>query len=141
MVVLDTDHLSLLERADREEGGRVRARLQQVPPEDRATTIVNFEEQMRGWMAVLARARTLAKEVEAYRRLRRQLANYSGLVILEFDERAAIEFQRLQKARLRIGTMDLKIAAIVLTQGATLLSRNRSDFSQVPGLKAEDWTV
>jgi tRNA(fMet)-specific endonuclease VapC len=141
MVVLDTDHLSLLERADSEEGGRIRARLQQVPPEERATTIVNFEEQMRGWMAVLARARTLAQEVEVYRRLRQQLANYTGLVVLEFDERAATEYQRLRNARLRVGTMDLKIAAIVLAQGATLLSRNLSDFGRIPGLTVEDWTV
>ena len=37
--------------------------------------------------------------------------------------------------------MDLKIAAIVLANGATLLSRNLSDFRKVPGLKVEDWTL
>ncbi len=31
--------------------------------------------------------------------------------------------------------MDLKIAAIVLTHDATLLSKNLSDFGKVPGLK------
>jgi tRNA(fMet)-specific endonuclease VapC len=36
--------------------------------------------------------------------------------------------------------MDLKIASIVLAQGATLLSRNLSDFGQTKDLKAEDWT-
>ena len=43
--------------------------------------------------------------------------------------------------RVRIGTMDLKIAAIVLAHDATLLSRNLSDFRKVPGLKVEDWTL
>jgi tRNA(fMet)-specific endonuclease VapC len=49
-------------------------------------------------------------------------------------------FQRLRRSRLRIGTMDLKIAAIVLARDATLLSRNLSDFSQIPDLHVEDWT-
>jgi tRNA(fMet)-specific endonuclease VapC len=37
--------------------------------------------------------------------------------------------------------MDLKIATIVLTRDATLLSRNLSDFGKVPGLRIADWTL
>jgi tRNA(fMet)-specific endonuclease VapC len=37
--------------------------------------------------------------------------------------------------------MDLKIAAIALAHKATLLSRNLRDFSRVPDLKVEDWSV
>ena len=51
------------------------------------------------------------------------------------------EFQRHRRARIRIGTMDLKIDAIALATGATLLSRNRADFEKVPGLTVEDWTA
>jgi len=36
--------------------------------------------------------------------------------------------------------MDLKIAAIVLANGATLLTRNLADFSGIRGLAVEDWT-
>jgi len=34
--------------------------------------------------------------------------------------------------------MDLKIAAICLARGATLLTRNLSHFNKVPGWRAED---
>jgi tRNA(fMet)-specific endonuclease VapC len=61
--------------------------------------------------------------------------------VLEFDEAAATEFERLQHLRLRIGTMDLKIAAIALAHNATVLPRNLKDLSRVPGLRVEDWTL
>jgi predicted nucleic acid-binding protein len=51
------------------------------------------------------------------------------------------EFQRLCVRRVRIGTMDLKIAAIALANDATLLSRNLPDFAKVPGLRVEDWSA
>jgi tRNA(fMet)-specific endonuclease VapC len=140
MVVLDTDHLSLLEWKSSAQTQRLQARLDQIPAEETATTILSFEEQMRGWMTYLAQARSLTEQVEAYRRLGRQLANYCDILILEFDERAAAEFQRLKRSRLRLGTMDMKIAAVVLTHDATLLTRNQKDFSKVPGLKIADWT-
>ena len=60
---------------------------------------------------------------------------------LLFDEKAVAEFQRLWITRLRIGTMDLKIAAIALANDATLVTRNRIDFEKVPGLRIEDWSV
>jgi tRNA(fMet)-specific endonuclease VapC len=139
MFVLDTDHVSLLERAGSVEANRLRRRLEQVPVEERATTIVSFEEQTRGWMSYLAKARSLAQQIEAYRRLKRQLDSYCAMMVLDFDETAASEFQRLFKLRLRIGTMDLKIAAIALARHATLLTRNQRDFRNVPGLASEDW--
>jgi predicted nucleic acid-binding protein len=37
--------------------------------------------------------------------------------------------------------MDLRIAAIILTHDATLLTKSLSDFRQVPGLKTADWTL
>jgi tRNA(fMet)-specific endonuclease VapC len=61
--------------------------------------------------------------------------------VLEFDDQAAMEFQRLRKLVAQVGTMDLKIAAIVLTQGAKLLSRNLVDFRKIPNLDVEDWTT
>jgi tRNA(fMet)-specific endonuclease VapC len=141
MVVLDTDHMSALEWGSGAAGQRLIARLDKLSEGEAATTIITFEEQLRGWLSVLSRSRSLNQQVGAYRRLKRLLDNYLKIAVLEFDAKAAAEFQRLRQLRLRIGTMDLKIAAIALVHEATLLSRNLSDFSRVPGLKVEDWTT
>lgn len=45
----------------------------------------------------------------------------------------------LRGQRLRLGTMDLKIAATALVHDALLLSANRRDFERVPGLRVENW--
>jgi tRNA(fMet)-specific endonuclease VapC len=141
MVLLDTDHLSILAWQDSSASASLRARLAKHPPEELGTTIISFEEQMRGWMAFLAKARKMNDQIEAYRRLSQHLELFRAIpLITEFDEHAAIEFQRLKKEHPRIGTMDLKIAAIVLVRRAVLLSRNARDFRQIPGLTVEDWT-
>ena len=76
-----------------------------------------------------------------FRRLAKQLDSYCRIPVLEFDSRAAVEFQRLRKSHRGTGTMDLRIAAIVITNGATLLSRNLSDFQKIARLQVEDWTA
>jgi tRNA(fMet)-specific endonuclease VapC len=131
MYILDTDQLSLLGRADSPEAQRLRFRLAGLKPEERITTIITFEEQMRGWMSHLAQARSLARQVEAYRRLKEFLDRYLKITVLEFDEAAAVEFERLKQSRLRIGAMDLKIASIALARNATVLTRNLKDFIRV----------
>jgi tRNA(fMet)-specific endonuclease VapC len=81
----------------------------------------------------------MAQQIDAYRRLREQLDGYRSILVLDFDESAAREYQRLKGIRTRVGTMDLKIAAVVLANDATLLSRNLVDFRRIPNLRVEDW--
>jgi tRNA(fMet)-specific endonuclease VapC len=66
---------------------------------------------------------------------------YCGTPLLSFSDEAAAQFRRLWRTRLRVGTMDLKIAAIALANDATVLTRNLSDFGKVPGLRVEDWSA
>jgi tRNA(fMet)-specific endonuclease VapC len=66
--LLDTDHMSLLERGGAP-GEALRVRLQAVPPDDAATTIISYEEQTRGWLARLAQARTIERQAAACRKL------------------------------------------------------------------------
>jgi tRNA(fMet)-specific endonuclease VapC len=64
------------------------------------------------------------------------LKYYCATPILPFEGNAISTFQSLWLQRLRIGTMDLKIAAIALANDTTLLTRNLADFNKVPGLRA-----
>ena len=140
MLVIDTDHVSLLEWGSGAVGQSLHERIRALPEDEVATTIISFEEQTRGWLGFQARARTLEQQVNAYRKLKRHLDIYCEMGVLELDTEAAAEFQRLKQSRIRIGTMDLKIAAIALTHRATVLTKNFKDCSKVPGLKIEDWT-
>ena len=135
---LDTDHMSLLRR-----GGAnalpLEMRLSAVPDEQIVTCIVVYEEQMRGWMAEIARMQTGTQAVLPYDSLAVTLTIYCAMNVLPFDARAAARFDVL-KRQVRIGPMDLKIAAIALANDATVLTRNVRDFSRVPDLKFEDWS-
>jgi tRNA(fMet)-specific endonuclease VapC len=140
MYLLDTDHLSVLERGG-VEAERLRGRLNAVPSAEVAATIVSYEEQTRGWLSYLAKARSPADQVTAYSYLHRHLQVFCATPLKAFDQKAAAIMQQLQQQRIRVGTMDLRIASIALAHGATLLSRNAQDFEKVPGLRVEDWSV
>ena len=73
MYVLDTDHMSLLEWGG-DDSTRLRERLADLERDQLFVTIVSYEEQIRGWMAYIAKAKTTKQEVVAYARLRHQLA-------------------------------------------------------------------
>lgn len=140
MVFLDTDHMSLLQRGGAE-GLRIRVRLHALPLDDVATTIVSYEEQMRGWLGRLARTTTQERQIFDYSELKKLLQSYCSFAIIDYNAEAAAEFQRLLALKLRVGTMDMKIAAIVLANDATLLTRNMTHFGRVAGLRSEDWSL
>jgi tRNA(fMet)-specific endonuclease VapC len=55
--------------------------------------------------------------------------------------RAAATFDELTTRRLRMCMMDLRIAAIDVSLGLVLLTRNVGDFGMVAELQTENWTV
>jgi tRNA(fMet)-specific endonuclease VapC len=139
MLVLDTDVLTLVQNGD-PAAARLQARIAacgRVP----YVTIVTLEEQFRGRLADCARANTPERYAEASRRLRATFEDYIGRNLIDFDDRAVTEFKRLKQLKVRIGTMDLRIASITMAHAATLISRNLRDYQQVPGLLVEDWTA
>ena len=140
MYLFDIDHMSLIEHGGMEYE-RIKARLRSMPPDDVATTIISYEEQTRGWLARIAQMTTPERQTTVYSQLKRQLRNYCDIAVVEFDSTAAVVFKRLRQEGIRIGTMDLKIAAIALANDAMVITRNTQDFSRVPDLKFEDWSV
>jgi tRNA(fMet)-specific endonuclease VapC len=117
----------------------LQARLETFSPDNIATTAITIEEQTRGWLSLIRRYTDVHRQVAYYERLVRLFDFFSEWQILPFDQPAAVTFTRLRQQGIRIGTMDLKIASIVLVHSGTLLSGNSQDFQQVPGITVEDW--
>jgi len=139
MIILDTDHLSILEFPESPQFARLTEAMERSDDYDFSTTVVSLEEQMRGWLAAIHRTRKVHDQIFYYTRLVGLIEFYSKWEILPFNEPAADRFEALRKERVRVGTMDLKIAAIALEKGTLLLSANLRDFERVPGLRVENW--
>jgi tRNA(fMet)-specific endonuclease VapC len=120
MFILDTDHVSLFQRNH----PHVSARLLATPSLELATTVVTVEDQI----------------VRAYHNLLATVLYFRTITIIGFDQQAQVVFKSLFAQKIRTGTHDLRIAAIALRYGATLVTRNRQDFAAIPSLKMEDWS-
>jgi tRNA(fMet)-specific endonuclease VapC len=64
---------------------------------------------------------------------------YAAMPLAAFDDAAATALAGLP-GNIRVGTMDLRIAAIALSRNLVVITRNVRDFSQVPGLATADCT-
>lgn len=140
MFILDTDHISILQAKAGEDWRRLRMRLDAQPRSNFHVSIISFHEQVGGWYAQLGRAKDANDTLRAYRMMERTLATFAGAQVLPFDEAAIQLFADLRKQKVRIDTMDLRIACVAITRNMTLLTRNAADFARVPGLKFADWT-
>ncbi|WP_315788033.1 type II toxin-antitoxin system VapC family toxin [Fischerella sp. JS2] len=139
--VLDTDHLSLFQR----EHPIVTQRLNQINFVNTAITVVTLEEQMKGWLNVINKYNDQPSQSEklilAYKGLRDGVEYLNKLKLLDFDHSAYNIYQELVRQRIRIGTRDLRIAAITLSINGILVTRNTKYFTKVPNLLMEDWTI
>jgi tRNA(fMet)-specific endonuclease VapC len=134
--VLDTDIVSLLQRGRRpvvEHVGR-------YDPFDLATTIITVEEQLSAWYTLLRRAKKARDLVPVYQRMTDSIRFLRRLPLLTFTEAAADTYEQLRKQKPRTGRMDMRIAAIALSQDATLMKRNVSDFEGITGLGIVNWS-
>lgn len=134
--LFDTDHVSLQERGH----PPLRARLAAAPPGSVAVCPVTVEEMVRGRLAILARRLDGDERVRGYAKLIATISFFSSVPIVAFDARCEARYQELVALRLRVGSQDLRIAAVALAQDLVVVNRNRRDFEKVPGLLIEDWS-
>lgn len=133
MYLLDTDILSnLLKRTP---SATLIARLAMVPPEQQFTSSITWGELVYGAHRVRERTRMLLEGLET-----RLLPN---LPVLSFDLRAAQRYGELRAELERRGTplgdADMRIAAIALARGLTVVTGNVRHFQRVPDLQVENW--
>jgi tRNA(fMet)-specific endonuclease VapC len=137
--VLDTDTLSIIQRRIEPFYTTLAARLDALPAASVWTTVISFEEQLRGWLEYVKRAKP-TQLPEGYRRLWKVNDDFNTRPVLPFDDAAAEVYIRLLRASTRVGSMDLRIAAIALARNDLLISTNLRDFRRIPGVRVEDWT-
>lgn len=135
--LLDTDHLTLLERGH----GPLVHRLAAEPAGAVGVSAVTVEEALRGRLGYLSRRLDGAARVRAYALLLGTLELFNRMPVVPFDGACEARYQHLRSLKLRVGTQDQKIAAVALANNLTVLTRNQRDFVQVPGLVVADWAV
>jgi tRNA(fMet)-specific endonuclease VapC len=139
--LLDTDHLSILQRQAGQDYINLSARMANYPLSDFAVSTITFHEQMLGSHTYINRARNLNDIVKGYEMMTRLVRDFKILPLVSFDAGAATALSQLQLQRIQLGKMDARIAAIALSSGLILLTRNHRDFGKVAELAFEDWTV
>ena len=141
MYVLDSDHLSILQRQQGLEFSNLVKRCAAFNASDFFVTIISFHEQVNGWTKYVARAKNAHALTRGYMELEGIIESFARAQVLPFSTAAADIYDELRKRRVRVGAMDLRIAAIVIANQMTLLTRNTVDFERVPDLTFEDWIV
>lgn len=105
---------------------RLTDRIAQLAPGDMAISVISYAE--------IAYGTHVGKppEPEVLQ------AFIDAIPLLPFDEAAAREYAKLPFKRARF---DRLLAAHALSIDAVVVTNNEADFADVPGLKAENWTV
>jgi tRNA(fMet)-specific endonuclease VapC len=138
LFLLDTDILSLLEQGH----PLVLQHVNSHPITDIVVAAITVQEQIQGWQAALARARNRQQIALVYDMLvTRLLPVWCRFRVLSFTQPAILGFEQLRSLRLNVGMMDLRIAAIALENGLTVVTRNQRDFGRLPGLTIADWSI
>ena len=88
MIVLDTDHLSVLQWQEQPACDKLLARLDRLALDDVGTTIISFHEQVQGWLAYLKRAHKPDDVVRAYAKLEAVWRSFLKMNVLSFTDEA-----------------------------------------------------
>jgi tRNA(fMet)-specific endonuclease VapC len=138
MKVLDTDTLTLFMQGQPKV---LQRRMQET--EEVVISVMTRIEVLQGRFASLAKAANGEELKRGQHRLDQAERDLQAFRILPIISAVAVEFDRLRQLKRlkKIGRGDLLIAAIVLANRATLVTRNVRDFRTVPGLQIENWAA
>lgn len=132
--VLDTDMLSLYQRNHLKVSAAVAAHA----TDQVCISTVTIEEQIGGWSAL---ARAPKEHEHAAMFLAALVVSWNRFALVPRTVAAFARFEALVKAKLNVKRNDLRIGAIALEVGAPVVTRNRRDFSRIPGLSIDDWSI
>ena len=136
--ILDTDHVSLILQNSPQV-------ITNAAKHDISVTIVTVQELFNGWVGRINDPSLVDNLPGLYSKLWTTVKYLQTIEVLDFTPEADTCLKKLLKDHppLRKNRLqkDMRIAAIALSVGATVITRNQRDFCQVPGLSIEDWTL
>jgi tRNA(fMet)-specific endonuclease VapC len=135
--LFDTDRLTLYDHGQ----AAVVQKYHAQPADAVVVSAVTIQEYLRGRLAALTRHPSGPLHVQAYSRLVASVRLLQKFPTAPYDQAAETQVQQFRASRIRVGTQDLKIAAVALVNHLTLVTRNRRDFSRIPGLVLDDWSM
>ncbi len=141
MFVLDTDSLGILQNKRGVEYDALQNRIAQEDPATVFVSIISFQEQIQGWNAYIQRGKKSRDLIKAYRMFESIIQDFGNVNVLSFDDAASRVYDNLKARHLRVATMDTRIAAISLSRHFMVITRNLVDFTRIPGLACQDWTL
>lgn len=134
--LLDTDILSLYQRNHTQ----VLAAIARHATDQLCVSCISVEEQIGGWSGLARSATSHLAQEQASILLATIVVSWNRFAMVPITQPALLRFESLAKAKLKVRHNDLRIAAIALELGATVVTRNRRDFNRVSGLIIEDWS-
>jgi tRNA(fMet)-specific endonuclease VapC len=113
-----------------------------VPPEEQSVPVIVVEEMIRGRLNSIRQTEAGKSKLtieRAYELFEATLHAFRQIRVLPYTTAAEALYQKWRGQKIRVGTHDLRIAALCVVHSATLVTRNRRDFEQVPGLTLDVW--
>jgi tRNA(fMet)-specific endonuclease VapC len=118
------------------------ARFDAIDADKRGIPVVVAAEIARGWLAAIRQAEAGKGRMSldyAFGRYQQSLEKLRPHTILPYTAAAHALVEHWQHSKIRVGTNDMRIAAICIDSGATLITRNARDYTQLPGLTFDVW--
>lgn len=90
MIILDTDHISILQHAESAVAAALQQRLSNSSDGNIATTAVTLEEQSRSWLSLINRHADVRRQVRYYDRFVGTFRFFAKWRVVPFDAAAAV---------------------------------------------------